>query len=131
MIKREAQFTATFRHWLMANPMHSCAFELKQTTKNYLPFSEVKEHQVDALLAVKWGKKGLLWKLSDQSQEQKPFDMFYFRGAYAFVVIRYPAKFCIIGIESFVDERDRSARKSLTMERAEEIAWKTVELKKR
>ena len=122
MIKREANFTVQFRHWLMANPMYSAAFELKQTTTDSIPFSDVKEHQLEALLTVKHGKKGLLYKAPDDSRSIKPFDLFYLNNTGAYVVIKYPKGFVIIDINDFIQEKEQSKRKSLTWQRAKEIA---------
>jgi len=100
--------------------MPSSAFELKQCSGS-LPFSAVAEHQVDALLAVK-SDSGLLYKAPDDSRSVKPFDLFYMRGAYAYVVIKYPRSFQIISIDTFLLEKGRSKRKSLTEARAKEIS---------
>ncbi len=127
-MRREANFQTLFRHWLRANPMQSAAFELKQTTKDSLPFDAVEPHQVDALMAVSMGP--ILYKAPDDSRGIKPFDFFYLNSVFAFVVIRYPEFFCMIDIEAFIAERSESARKSLTSARALEIAWKIIELKK-
>lgn len=131
MKKHEASFTILFRHYLMANPMpYSCAFELKDTRSNdSIPFSAAEDHQLDALLAVKWGKKGLLYKAPDDSRNIKPFDLFYLINSPGFIVIKYPSLFVIIDVETFVEEKKRSKRKSLTSSRAKEIAWRVVDLK--
>ncbi len=127
MIKREAQFTQLFRHWLKANPMRSSAFELKQTTSNALAFEAVAQHQLDALLACT-KPQGLLYKAPDDSRGIKPFDLFYLSLAYAWVVIKYPKSFHIIGVETFILEKQRSKRKSLTSGRAREISTVSVDL---
>lgn len=128
MIKREAKFTTLFRHWVRANKrnLFSSAFELKQTTGKSIPFSDVQEHQLDALLAAK--HDGLLYKAPDDSRGIKPFDMFFLYNARAFVVIRYPDFFCLIDVEVFIEERQISERKSLTAQRAREIAHEVIEL---
>lgn len=130
MIKREADFGTLFRHWLMANPklFTSTAFELKQTRSNALAFDAVADHQLDALTATKWGSKGLLFKAPDDSRGVKPYDFFYMKNAYAYVVIKYPDMFCLIDANTFIKEKEMSLRKSLTSERAREIAWKTVNI---
>ncbi len=125
-MKKEANFTLRFRHWLKANPMPSAAFELKQCSGS-LPFSAVAEHQVDALLAVR-SESGLLYKAPDDSRSVKPFDLFYMRAIYAFVVIKYPRSFQIISIDTFLLEKGRSKRKSLTESRAKEISIISVKL---
>lgn len=125
-IKREAEFGRLFRHWLNENRMPSAAFELKQTTTNRLPFSSVKEHQLNALLAVK--KESLLYKIPDDSRGIKPFDMVYLHMACAFVVIRYPEVFVVIDVEKFIEEMEWSSEKSLTSERAIIIATHEIHL---
>lgn len=120
-MKREANFTLRFRHWLKANPGVSAAYELKQTTKDSIPFSDVQEHQIDALQAVK-SKTGLLYKAPDDSRGVKPFDLFYLRNTAAYIVIRYPREFHVIDIDRWVRESKTSKRKSLTVIRAREIS---------
>ena len=125
-MRREANFQTLFRHWIRAYPMlHSCAFELKQTTKNYISFSDVQEHQIDALIAAS-STKGLLYKAPDDSRGIKPFDMFYLKLADSFVVIRYPEFFCLIKIRKFLQEKGRSKKKSLTATRARCISYMFV-----
>ena len=129
MIRREAIFGNLFRHWLMANPRFSSAFELKQTTGTSLPFSAVPDHQLDALRAA--NNNGLLYKAPDDSAGVKPFDYFYLRNAPAYVVIRYRGFFVLIAIETFLHEKKMSKRKSLTGSRAKEISTVTVLLDKK
>ena len=129
-MKREASFTQVFRHWLKANPMNritGAAFELKQTTGKSLPFSAVEDHQLEALAAA-WGPEGLIHKISDESRGYKPCDIIYLRLAAAYVVIKYPGFFCVITASAFGNEKRTSQRKSLTAERAREIAEIVVEL---
>lgn len=126
-MKREQKFTVLFRHWLMANPMWSAAFELKQTITDSIPFSDIKEHQLDALLAAAEGDKGLLYKAPDDSRGVKPFDLFYLRNSDAYIVVKYPDGFVIIDVTAFIKEKKESKRKSLTWDRACEIAWKVVD----
>ena len=126
-MKREANFTLLFRHWLKANPLRSSAFELKQTRTDSINFNAVKEHQLIALQAAK-GDHGLLYKIPDDAMGVKPCDMMYLRCSGAFVVIKYPRSFVLIDVDEFIIERDISIRKSLTEKRAKEIASYTVEL---
>lgn len=126
MVKREQRFTILFRHWLMSNPMWSSAFELKQTTSDSLPFSDVKEHQLDALLAVANSDKGLLYKAPDDSRGVKPCDLLYLINADAYVVIKYPNGFVLIDVDAFIKEKKQSKRKSLLWNRAQDIAYKIV-----
>ena len=119
-MKREAQFTLLFRHWVMAQDnLRSAAFELKQTASDSLPFDAVKDHQIAALMA---SKSAFLYKIPDDSRGIKPYDLVYLNKAEAFVVIRYVDCFVLIEVEDFTLERDTSKRKSLTSDRAKQIA---------
>lgn len=127
-MKREANFGLLFRKWWKTQEdMPSAAFELKQTTIDYISFSALQEHQEIALLASK-SRKGILYKAPDDSRSVKPFDYFHLARAMAYVVIRYPKGFEVIDIDTFLLERDRSQRKSLTHERARRISTFSVKL---
>jgi hypothetical protein len=124
-MKREAQFGLKFKSWLRANPMPSGGYELKQTTTSSLPFSAVKDHQINGLLACKTGQ-GITYKLPDDSISIKPFDYMHIANNYGWIVIKYPKGFVIIDVDNFILERDRSKRKSLTWEKAQDISWQTI-----
>ena len=122
MKKREADFGKQFRAWVRKQTLiPSSAFELKQTTKDYIAFDALQGHQEVALLAAS-RNNGILYKAPDDSRGVKPFDFFFLRAAPAFVVIKYPQGFEGIDIETFIMERERSTRKSLTYERAHQIS---------
>jgi len=122
MKKREALFGNRFRSWLRAQKdFPASAFELKQTTIDYIPFSDVQDHQVAALLAAKT-RLGILYKAPDDSHGVKPFDFFYLQRCSAFVVIKYPKSAEVIDIDVFLMEKERSTRKSLTSKKAQEIS---------
>lgn len=130
MKTREADFTLLFRHWLRANPMSSAVFELKYSPTQAFPFNgsaAVKPHQIDALLASQT-KGGLLYKAPDDSRGIKPCDLLLISNAIGYVVICYPKEFHIISIESYLLEKDTSIRRSLTNERAREIASVSVDI---
>lgn len=74
---------------------------------------------------------GLLYKAPDDSRGVKPFDLFYLKNAGAWIVVKYPGQFSVISKDAFISERNRSKEKSLTKERAEAIAWRTVPLGKK
>ena len=121
MKKREADFGKQFRAWVRAQKdLPSAAFELKQTTIDYISFSALQDHQEAALLAAT--SSGLLYKAPDDSRGVKPFDFFYLKRTPAFVVIKYPKGFEGITIENFIAEREKSNRKSLTHDRARLIS---------
>lgn len=130
---KEADFgTKVFRPWVLANAnsLFSCTFELKDSYgKDCIPFNAVEDIQVDASQSIKWGKNGYL--IRNQSGTPGAPDYSYFKSAPAFLVFNYGRLgFVLIDIETFVLEKKRSKRKSLTFERACDIAWKVVKLKK-
>lgn len=121
MIKREAQFQTVFNTWLKKEFKKTAVFELKHTRGCvYLPFSSVKDHQLRALSIAKHGI--LSYKISDSAIGYKPFDCFCVAGVLAYVVIKYPDCFVGIDIDEFILEKDTSIRRSLTLERARDIA---------
>ncbi len=126
MIKREAKWNTVFNHWIKEKYKRTACFELKQTETGNIPFSSVKDHQVQALLAA--SDKGLVFKIPDGSFIQSPFDTFSLFNVPAFVVIKYPESFELITINNFVFERDKSTRKSLTYERAKAISTYSIKL---
>lgn len=122
MKKREANFGKRFRAWVKSQKnMPPAAYELKQTTKDYISFDSLQEHQEHALLAVTTAS-GILYKAPDDSRGVKPFDFFFLSRSPAFVVVKFPKGFEGISIESWISEREKSTRKSLTYERAQRIS---------
>jgi len=132
MIKREQQFTTLFQKWVRSVYMKkknfcAFAFEIKHTgSKDYLNFNEVVEHQVNSLMAV--NSQGLVYKISDSGIGYKCFDGFCMKSCPAYVVIKYSTFFVLIDINTFVLEKSRSKRKSLTAIRAKEIAHLIVHM---
>lgn len=126
MKKLEQAFNTTFNHWLKEVYKKTGAYELKHTHgKDSLPFSAVKDHQIAALIAAKHGT--FVYKISDIGMVQVPFDCFSLAGVPAYVVIQYPEFFCLIDIDEFNIEASASERKSLTSDRARQIASIVVE----
>jgi hypothetical protein len=116
-------------------------FELKLCKGTSIPFNAVKDHQRTALSLVS-GNVGLFYKIPDTpiftgSQSRfsalKPFDCFMLAEQPAFVVIchyepRKFKRFYYIPIWVFLQEEQESVRKSLTMQRAGEIAQYMMEV---
>lgn len=130
MNKQEARFQTIFGHYLKANKSIQGFFELKQTDKDSVPYSSVRDVQYNSLQAIS-SPTGLYWKIPDDSMSAKPCDCFYFRNTPAWIVILYRRtnKFYIISIDNFIFYRDnRAKRKSLTEEEAQSIATKEVQL---
>lgn len=124
MVKRESRFSLIFRHWLKANPRYSSAFELKQSTGISIPFDCLESQQIDYLLAIK-SDAGTLIRVQGTTGEP---DYAYFRNAPANVVIRFPREFHLIDIDTFLLEKKRSKRKSLTTLRAREISIVSIKI---
>lgn len=124
----EADFGITLRHYLRANPLPiSASIELKDTRgKDSFPYAELKEEQINNALASK-SDKGNLIRISVGTVGAP--DYAYYRNSPAYIVIKYPSCFTFIDIETFLLERNRSKRKSLTVDRAVEIAVRSVTLK--
>lgn len=127
MKTREADFSIVLRHYLKAHPLpHSSSIEVKDTRgKDSFPYTELKEEQINNALASK-SDKGNLIRISVGTVGAP--DYAYYRNAPAYIVIRYPKCFVLIDIEAFVMERDRSTRKSLTEDRAKDIAIRAVNI---
>lgn len=124
MKKREATFSVLFRHWIRANKQTSAPYEMKQTTTDSLPFRELKEAQVMWLQAAK-SDEGVLIRVIGHGGEP---DYAYYRNSPAWVVVKYPDRFCVIDIDIFVTFRDTIFRKSLTADHAQGIAALTVKV---
>lgn len=128
MIKAEARFQGIFGHWLRSvylpkQKSGGFAFELKSHRgRNYLPFREVQEHQLNALQASSSSSQGFYHKLPDDTIGFKPYDCFALKNAKAYIVIKYKTFFVLITPEAFIKERDESKHKSLTDMRAKLIA---------
>ena len=134
MVEKDMQ--VLFGRWLQENkPERPSAFELKIVKGTSVPFGRVKDHQVTALGAVKNG--GLYHKIQDSPvswgmgsgmrfTKPKPFDCMHLVGD-AYVVLwfyepRKKKQAMWIDVDTWVNERDTSERKSLTKSRAEEIS---------
>lgn len=124
-MKQEADFSIRLRHYLKAHPLPiSCPLEVKDTRgKEYFSYAELKEEQINNALASK-SDKGNLIRVSIGTVGAP--DYCYYRNGPAYVVIKYPTGFTFIDIETLVREKETSRRKSLTWERAQAIAIRTV-----
>lgn len=127
-MKKEVDFQTLFRHYIRANPLPlSSHVELKDSRgKDYISFSEVKQQQIDSALASN-SDKGNLVRIEVGTTGAPDFA--YYRNAPAYIIIRFPKQFSIISIGTFLLEKERSRRKSLTSDRAQEISIKTVSLR--
>lgn len=120
---KERSFQTTFSHWLKSVHKQTGAFELKVAKNESLPFSAVAPHQLQALEQVRYGV--FVFKIPDCGF-QNGFDCFSMVRQPAWIVIKYTKFFCLISIDVFLLEKDRSKRKSLTASRAVEIASEVI-----
>jgi len=120
----EKDFQTDFNKWLKSIHYKTGAFELKATPGISLPFNAVQEHQESALFAAKHGN--FVFKIPDLGN-QNPFDCFMLVMVPAFIVVMFNSKeqkqkeFFMIDIDMWLEEKQRSNRESLTVERAREI----------
>ena len=119
----------------------TAVYELKICKNKSMPFGQVKRHQINELQRAKYGN--LYHKIADQTFGRagkfghtlpKPFDCFNIYKAKAYIVIVYyklrqKKEFIFIDIDKFIVEACNSDRKSLTEERAKEIAKYTIKNK--
>lgn len=127
MRKAESQFQTVFNQWLRDVYKRTGAWELKHTRgKSSFPFSEVKDHQIRALQVAHHNV--LAYKIPDDSMSYKPFDCISLAQEPARIVIRYPKFFCLIDVETFILEKSRSKKKSLSADRAKDISILIVDM---
>lgn len=125
MAYQEKDFQTEFNKWLKIVFRGTGAFELKLSKTNSIPFSDVKQHQKDALFHAKHGT--LAYKIPDDTYSQKPFDCFVLTEVHACVAIMFNGKgknFYLIDVDAWIAEERLSARRSLTETRAAEIGSK-------
>jgi hypothetical protein len=122
MKKKEADFSVYLRHYLKSYPLpYSCPIEVKDSRgKDYISFSEVKEEQINNALASK-SSKGNLIRISNGTVGAPDY-AYYVNAPIAPIFINFPQLFCAVDINKFVNEKDKTNRKSLTQERAKEIS---------
>lgn len=125
--KREADFGVYLRHWIKKNPQFkTCAIELKHTRgKNRFNFSELKDEQIAYAMCVS-SDQGILTRVRGLSGEA---DYLYMRNEVAFITIRYPNNVVFITINDYISEKVNSKKKSLSEERACEIATDIIKIR--
>jgi hypothetical protein len=103
----------------------TCVIELKDTRgADSLPFKDVKEHQNTGLSTATEAE--FTWKFDDVGYRRAPFDFIGVSHAYAFIAIRYHKGCTVIAHHVFEQEERTSRRKSLTWDRAKEIAFDVI-----
>ncbi len=123
---KEADFGLVLVEWMKKNgkSIDTSGIEIKDTKgKNYLNFNAVEPQQITyANLAS--GDKGVLIRVQGLKGE---FDYIWMKNELAYVAIRYPKFWCIILTADFMIEKQISKSKSLTAERAKEIAIRVIQ----
>jgi len=120
-MKREALFTTKLKKWLESDKsfnLFASAIEVKVTTGKSIPFSDVKEHQIAALRAVKHGS--FCYKIPDAGW-QNPFDLILFnKHPYSFIVLCWEKQtkprytFYFVDIDMFLLLQEAGDRSSVT-----------------
>jgi len=101
--------------------------ELKDSYgKDSMLFSEVSDIQIIKCLKIK--HEGILIRntISSSNGTAGIPDYSWTDKQPCYIVIRYSKSWCFIDIETFVMEKERSKRKSLTEDRARELAIKVI-----
>lgn len=125
MQKREAAFTTRLNLWLeyvyLPSPhAKSAPFEVKYSLGSPIYFSEIRPQQRISLLHAK--HRYFKHKISDDSRDFKPFDGFMFKKSHAWMILGFSQNVYMIDIDTWVTEEETSTRRSITEERAAEIA---------
>lgn len=123
MKKREAADTVVFHKYLTAQRLHG-AFELKHTETDSIPFSSFEDHQLNGLVAIQ--ESGLIYKLPDTDVRIKPCDIVHTPPMVGYCVVRYPKAFVLITVNNFLHARIAHRKKSLSYEKACDIATKII-----
>jgi penicillin-binding protein-related factor A (putative recombinase) len=119
-------------------PKETEVYELKICKKSSLPFSAIKDHQLESLYLSE--AAGLYHKLSDppifrgmrtRFNIKRPFDCFYLTHVKAFLVIWFykrgeKKQFIKIKVKDFIDFKRRSIKKSLTEKEALAISSEII-----
>jgi hypothetical protein len=115
--KPEADFGVKLRHIINTLHLEQSSLELKHTRgSNSFPFAELGADQIA------WGlkcKDGAMIRVQGTSGEP---DYVWMKGATPYIIIRYPKGEVVIKLETFLNEKAISKRKSLTWERAISIS---------
>jgi hypothetical protein len=101
--KREAKWQTIFNKYLRETKFYGF-FELKQTEAETFPFAKIETVQWEGLVACE--KSGLVWKLSDEDQRQKPCDCLSVVPMNSYLVVKFRDGFYVVRFQKIVDLRD-------------------------
>lgn len=123
----EADFGIDLKKWVMNSLRfpRTTTLEIKSSRgKDNISFRELKQDQIDFALAAKISDKGKWCRISVGTTAAPDYIWLY--KTYGYIIIDYPKLFCLIDVETLDMEIKRSKRKSLTVDRAKEIATQVV-----
>lgn len=130
----EASLTTQFSHWVAAHkdelpPFIFEAKIVKLDSEKSLGLSKFQDHQLPTLRMAT--TTGVYWKFPDLGF-QTPCDGFFFKGEGWVVIFWYiPRKLkqcTVIRIQDFLAQLEKSGKKSIRMQEAEEIALHIFDL---
>jgi hypothetical protein len=129
MIKKEAKLQVIWGQYLRSlmeqgTPWYGY-FELKQTDKDYMPFSALEENQLEGLPATE--KNGLYWKYSDLDMRKKPCDCSCTPPLPSYVVIAFSGVFYAIRIGEIIKMIEDS-RTRITKVEAEKLCERVIHI---
>lgn len=129
----ESDAQSRFTKWIrQGNYNQSAAFELKLAKGNSaLSYSSFQPQQLPMLHKAKHGC--VYKKLSDLDPSLKPFDCLQICNSDAYIIaVWYHERKTLtaywIDIDKFLEEQSSSSRKSITEQRAKELATKIIQL---
>lgn len=123
--KKEADFGIEFRRWWEKHPLEG-EIELKDTRgKNSLPFSAFSSDQ-EAVARMATEGRGVLVRRAQGTVGGADYSGLV-RAPY-WIVVRFPKGFEVISVGTFLLEKSKSRRKSLTSARAREISTISVRM---
>jgi len=122
---KEADFGINFRRWWERNGKNA-NYELKDSRgKSYISFKEITDEQIAIALGSQT-EKGVLIRITNGTIGSP--DYIGIKNTVSYIVIKYPKKFVVITIDNLLHEKETYKRKSLTSERACEIATTIVRI---
>lgn len=124
MKKNEAKDNILLNSYFREKRFH-CYYELKNCQANTFSFSKIEKVQWDGLQALE--NEGLVWKLSDQDQRQKPCDGFCTPPLPAYLIIRFPDGFYFVRFK-YITMLKEQGDIGITKVFAESIAEKIIRL---
>ena len=126
MKKNEAKANTLLNRYFRETRFH-CYYELKHCDGNSFAFYKIEQVQWDGLQAME--NEGLVWKLSDEDQRQKPCDGFCTPPLPAYLIIRWPDGFYFIRFKDIVEAKEEGDI-GITRDTAKVVAEKIIRIDK-